>query len=300
MATLKDQGNQAYGRGEYTKAAKLYREALKADPKATVLYLNRCQCFLKLGDFRRALNDAVAAVNTFDDLTTLALKLKVYYRKGMAFVGLGERKRAHYCFEKAVGFDSGNRDARAQMAQLGNLAAEVPVEVVGELPREFRDMVSGRKNGLPGAGVASGEPLAAAQDEINRLFGSKAKPKVEEVKEAPREEKPKNGPHELVSPFKALAHLRGLGPEQRQQAYQYVLGLSPDEMAMFRDGVDIEFLQFFLEAARDVPSLNENQFLATLQALSQCKRFDLSMAMLDLGLKQAVQARLAQPTPLLN
>ncbi|KAJ3603717.1 hypothetical protein NHX12_028458 [Muraenolepis orangiensis] len=53
--------NEACRRGDFQAAARLYGEALRADPQNCILYSNRSAALLKLGRHRAALDDAEKA-----------------------------------------------------------------------------------------------------------------------------------------------------------------------------------------------------------------------------------------------
>jgi len=55
------QSNTSCQNGDYTTAVTLYSEALKMDPNNHILYSNRSAAFIKLGQFSRALQDALKA-----------------------------------------------------------------------------------------------------------------------------------------------------------------------------------------------------------------------------------------------
>ncbi|KAF7216799.1 tetratricopeptide repeat protein 28-like [Nothobranchius furzeri] len=53
--------NQACQQGEFALAARLYSEALSADPQNCILYSNRSAANLRLGQYSAALDDAIKA-----------------------------------------------------------------------------------------------------------------------------------------------------------------------------------------------------------------------------------------------
>ncbi|XP_038062759.1 uncharacterized protein LOC119733246 isoform X2 [Patiria miniata] len=59
---LKDQGNQAFNKGDYTRAVKLYTQGLEHLKDFVVLYTNRAQAYNKLEKFTEALEDCRTAL----------------------------------------------------------------------------------------------------------------------------------------------------------------------------------------------------------------------------------------------
>ncbi|MEQ2187941.1 Tetratricopeptide repeat protein 28, partial [Xenoophorus captivus] len=53
--------NQACQQGEFALAVGLYTEALTADPQNCILYSNRSAAYLRLGQYGKALDDAIKA-----------------------------------------------------------------------------------------------------------------------------------------------------------------------------------------------------------------------------------------------
>ncbi|KAM0900669.1 hypothetical protein ACQ4PT_020499 [Festuca glaucescens] len=56
---LKQQGDEAFEKQDYTNASVLYTKALKADPSDRKMLANRSLCWLRLGDGQKALEDAI-------------------------------------------------------------------------------------------------------------------------------------------------------------------------------------------------------------------------------------------------
>ncbi|CAN3373992.1 hypothetical protein DIURU_001372 [Diutina rugosa] len=281
---LKEDGNHAYAAGEYVRAAKLYRDALAADPNNAVLYSNRCQCFLKLKDYNRAYKDAVAGINLIGDHDD-KLAAKLYFRKGMALKGLGDVAKARYCFNKVLNYDATNTDAKTQMAQLG---ASVEVEAVTQLPQEFASMVT---NEPTKAKPVTPEPVVSksAQAEIDALFPS-SKSSKKETQQPPKPSSTQTDSPQL-NPLQLLTQLRRLSPEEKSRAYRYVVSLTPTDLDMFKSGVDSNFLEFYLEAIANTTDIDPQLVAQCLATLSKFPRYSLSMTMVDPKLRQAVQSK---------
>ncbi|KAG2484645.1 hypothetical protein HYH03_016598 [Edaphochlamys debaryana] len=75
-ASFKDQGNEEFKKENYLKAAALYTQAIKEDPKNAVLYSNRSAALLKLNKVTKALEDAETCITLKPDWE------KGFFRKG--------------------------------------------------------------------------------------------------------------------------------------------------------------------------------------------------------------------------
>jgi len=113
---LKQEGNKAYTNHEYRKAAKFYRDAIQIDTCNPVLYANRSQCFLQLGDYERALKDTDNGLK-FEGSSKIAVKL--HYRRANALLGLGRTQGAKEALQKVLDLDPQNHSTHDQLAKLG-------------------------------------------------------------------------------------------------------------------------------------------------------------------------------------
>lgn len=113
---LKQEGNKAYTNHEYRKAAKFYRDAIQIDTCNPVLYANRSQCFLQLGDYERALKDTDNGLK-FEGSSKIAVKL--HYRRANALLGLGRTQGAKEALRKVLDLDPQNHSTHDQLAKLG-------------------------------------------------------------------------------------------------------------------------------------------------------------------------------------
>lgn len=58
---LKEEGNNLFKSGDVQGALSCYTKALQlsgSEPESSVLYRNRCACYLKLNDYNKAIADA--------------------------------------------------------------------------------------------------------------------------------------------------------------------------------------------------------------------------------------------------
>lgn len=80
----KQLGNECYKEGNYAQAIQHYTNAVKlASAPDFTLFNNRAQCYIKLGEFRRALDDCDQAIR-------LNNNIKAHIRKSKCLEGLGD------------------------------------------------------------------------------------------------------------------------------------------------------------------------------------------------------------------
>ncbi|OWK17680.1 hypothetical protein Celaphus_00008918, partial [Cervus elaphus hippelaphus] len=79
---LKEKGNEAFVRGDYETAILCYSEGLEKLKDMKVLYTNRAQAYIKLGDYRKALVDCDWALKCDEKCT------KAYFHMGKAHLAL--------------------------------------------------------------------------------------------------------------------------------------------------------------------------------------------------------------------
>ena len=82
--TKKEQGNAAFRKGDYNRAAILYSDAIKEDPSNHLLYSNRSAAFLEIGRYMLAKEDAIKCIGLNNKFT------KGYLRNALANMALGE------------------------------------------------------------------------------------------------------------------------------------------------------------------------------------------------------------------
>merc|ERR1719231_2023467 len=105
----KNEGNAAFKAGNFQQAAVFYTEALARDASQHALYSNRAACFLKLGRYAQAREDAL-------ECTKLAPSFaKGHFRLGLALQA--EEKPAEACgaFGKVLELEPNNKDAKARL-----------------------------------------------------------------------------------------------------------------------------------------------------------------------------------------
>merc|ERR1712060_389217 len=110
-------GNDAFKSTDYQQAAVLYTEALALDDTVPTLFSNRAACFLKLGRYAQAREDAEKAIDLKPDLT------KGHFRLALALQAEEKFAEACACFDKVLKLEPKNKDAAS-----GLRMAEVQAE----------------------------------------------------------------------------------------------------------------------------------------------------------------------------
>lgn len=107
---LKNTGNEAYAKGDYTEALALYTKAIEIDPLYAVLYSNRAIVYSKLGMDKEGIEDCLAGIRLDSGF------IKFYIRIGLFHMAT-DRARAHEYFQEGL-----KRDPKNEYLQ--KLAAE--------------------------------------------------------------------------------------------------------------------------------------------------------------------------------
>ncbi|XP_020767586.2 tetratricopeptide repeat protein 12 isoform X2 [Odocoileus virginianus] len=93
---LKEKGNEAFVRGDYETAILCYSEGLEKLKDMKVLYTNRAQAYIKLGDYRKALVDCDWALKCDEKCT------KAYFHMGKAHLALKNYSESRECYQKIL------------------------------------------------------------------------------------------------------------------------------------------------------------------------------------------------------
>lgn len=277
----KAQGNKAFAEKQYQKAIDLYSQAIALDKTNPVLYSNRAQCHLNLRDWIRASNDVEVGLRLNPNEK---IKVKLLYRKGLTAKGSGSVVMAKRALEEALQLDPDNHAAAAELNQLEPKKAKnretspelaskkLSVEVVEELPAEFRRKIDGTGDTVKSPNTPSSNVDAIA----NELFGEKKKANIVE--------EPHPQHNKLFADLPTMHVLRSLSslpPDRKAKGYKIVLQLDNSQIEeMFAySGLDSEFFDFFLEAsAYFLPShaeITAQQLIQKLEYMKTLKRFDL-------------------------
>ncbi|XP_053060073.1 tetratricopeptide repeat protein 12 isoform X4 [Acinonyx jubatus] len=93
---LKQKGNEAFARGDYEAAILCYSEGLEKLRDMKVLYTNRAQAYIKLGDFQKAVVDCEWALKCDEKCT------KAYFHMGKAHLALKNYNVSRECYQKIL------------------------------------------------------------------------------------------------------------------------------------------------------------------------------------------------------
>ncbi|XP_038062694.1 uncharacterized protein LOC119733183 isoform X2 [Patiria miniata] len=96
---LKDQGNQAFQKGDYTRAVELYTQGLECLKDFVVLYTNRAQAYNKLEKFSEAMEDCRTALQLEPN------NVKALVHLGKAQQGLKDYEAAVTTFQEILKID---------------------------------------------------------------------------------------------------------------------------------------------------------------------------------------------------
>ena len=107
VAYKKGEGNTAFKAGEYQQAAVFYTEALTLDETQHTIYSNRAFCFLKLGRYSQAREDAQACIKLMPSFA------KGHFRLALALQAEDKPADACAAFGKCLEIEPNNKDAIA-------------------------------------------------------------------------------------------------------------------------------------------------------------------------------------------
>lgn len=110
--SLKNQGNQAFSKKEYSKAISYYSEGLDHDPENSTIYSNRSGSYCALGKYEQAAADAKKAIEFRPDW------VRGYTRLGAALQGEQDWSSAEKAFEKALELDPDNANIKGDLTEV--------------------------------------------------------------------------------------------------------------------------------------------------------------------------------------
>lgn len=280
---LRVMGNEAFSKREFKKAAKIYRDAIKL-AASPVLYSNRAQCFINLGDWDRALKDTEEGLRLNAENR---VRVKLLFRKAVILKSTNDCVNSKLTLEEALGIDPNNKQVIELMNSLKfnpkkmklenqkSSRVPIPIESVDEIPEEYKSLMEPNHPSL----ISKPNPQISeeATSQINQLFPASKKKQPELASRLTKPFTERSGTHHL----RALA---SLPPHKKANGYKYVLELPPDTFndLFAESGVDAEFLDFFFEATLFASKSNilndwHSSVLNSLKSMSSCRRFDISL-----------------------
>ncbi|KAK6197914.1 uncharacterized protein RJT21DRAFT_53312 [Scheffersomyces amazonensis] len=306
--TLKAEGNKAFAKKEYLKAAKLYRDAINLDTLNATLYSNRAQCFIKLEDYERALKDTIHGINLDPDHKLL---IKLYYRQGLALHALHRNQQAITSFQRALQLDPNEQLVKAEVTKIlkesptTNENIEIPIREVQDLPQQFNSLLNIESHTQTQTQTPKHEVSERAHTEINELFSkteSNSKTQTNQSNSKTQTNQSNTKIQTTDSPMTHLSALRSVPPEKKIGAYRYVIAASLDDyINTFTSTIELEFLQFYIEAANyisnDIITNWDSQVIKHMQFFSQLGRFKLSLQLIDDKLIQQLLTKFKSQSP---
>ncbi|XP_009074349.1 PREDICTED: tetratricopeptide repeat protein 12, partial [Acanthisitta chloris] len=96
---LKEEGNDAFRRGDYALAIQRYSEGLEKQKDKQELYTNRAQAYLKLQEYEKAIGDCEWALKCSERCS------KAFFLLGKAHLALQHYSESRQCYEKMLQID---------------------------------------------------------------------------------------------------------------------------------------------------------------------------------------------------
>ncbi|XP_007934724.2 tetratricopeptide repeat protein 12 [Orycteropus afer afer] len=132
---LKKNGNEAFAKGDYETAVLHYSEGLKKLKDMKVLYTNRAQAYIKLGDYQKALVDCDWALKCDEKCT------KAYFHMGKAHLALKNYSASRECYQKILEIDP------KLQAQVKDCLNQIDLQEKAELQeKEAHELLNSGKN----------------------------------------------------------------------------------------------------------------------------------------------------------
>lgn len=111
----KNQGNQAFQKGQNSEAVKCYSKAIEIDGNNHVYYTNRATAYAGMEEWEKCLTDSNKALSIKTDW------VKGFFRKGQALVGLKRYEEGIVAYRRAVELDPKNEDITFRLKEAENL-----------------------------------------------------------------------------------------------------------------------------------------------------------------------------------
>ncbi|XP_054268766.1 uncharacterized protein LOC128990426 [Macrosteles quadrilineatus] len=115
MSSVEELGNQAYQKavfGDFKGAVSILDKAITKFPRDARLYNNRCYCYFRLQDYKRALSEAEYMTREF---TTYS---KGYFRKAEIYIELKKYTEAETVLNEILKLDPECEEAKFQLSEV--------------------------------------------------------------------------------------------------------------------------------------------------------------------------------------
>lgn len=129
-ARLKADANKAFIGHDFTRAAKLYSEAIKHNPGDATLFCNRAYTRIKLEEHGYALHDAARAIEINPKYA------KAYYRRAMCHIQILKPQLAVSDLKKVLALEPQNAKVRKELESTQKLVRKIEFEKAIEVEEE--------------------------------------------------------------------------------------------------------------------------------------------------------------------
>lgn len=178
----KEQGNEAFKRGDHAKAIEYYTFATECDPNNPIFFTNRSTAYFKMEKYDKSLRDANKAIKKDPKWA------KGYYRRGMVLMHQENYKEALEAFQTAnklkpdnATFDSAVATCKGKMMK-GMSAGEITKTEANDLFKngQIEEAVKKYTTAIKVCGTSEKDKLVKADCYANRaacyrqLYNSKA------------------------------------------------------------------------------------------------------------------------------
>jgi len=105
----KHAGNKFFVKGKIQQAIQLFTEAIDLTPNNHLLYSNRAACYLKIGDWEKALEDSQRCIELDEEFA------KGHYRKALSLIELGRLDEALISIKEAYDIEPEDEDIKEKL-----------------------------------------------------------------------------------------------------------------------------------------------------------------------------------------
>lgn len=304
---LKEKGNEEFAAKNYEKAVELYGDAARLDPQNPVLFSNKAMALIKLSQWPECIEACDKGLANNPDPKT---KVKLLYRRGLAYAKLNDFRNAKESYQGALSIDNKNTSVLKSIEELKSQESQfkrshsveeikaekkprtlsniekIPIHEVDILPKEFRDPGFKIKSEAP----SSTTSITRQSSPNSQIIERKSPAKPVNIPEYP--EKPTV--YQLVSITKS-------NDQEKPYAYKYFFSLpSETYKALFAGGsLEPSLINFILDSILFTIDHNSQSIelgekaISLLETLSSAPRFSLVGMFADKLKLQEIKEKLA-------